>query len=400
MNVIRLLVVEDNAADREAWERAIERHNASVEASGSTPILLKTADSPEDANRYLESSEVHAAVIDLRLDGNGPHPDDSAGNDVLQSVLAQELAVTAIFTGQPGDARIPANLKGHVKVFTKGGDDAEGIGSVMVWLVEQFPLVQCIQEATQSIRREMASVFSQSIWPRWKFWMTETDAAEKVFLSTSVARHIVSHVYESLSDKLAGRAHAEEWYLLPPNPSGIRTGDLIRSASNDIEIVVTPRCDFATGKYQTVQLALCEDISTPWDDSNRKISELRVKLDSLKAEKGDLSQAEKELGKEMGKVSSYIRHGGNRNAVHFLPRMKLAEGEAVGPLLVHFDQIRSVAKDSDDLSVAESGRRFASLSPVFLPSLVERLGGFFSRIGTPDYCHIDEGAGTPSACAN
>src|SRR5690606_9197153 len=121
MNDIHLLVVEDNAADRDAWARAIERHNETVADSGGTRILLKTASTAVDANRYLESSEVHAAVIDLRLGGNGPHPDVDAGNYVLQSVLAQELAVTAILTGQHGDARVPTNLKVHVTVFTKGG---------------------------------------------------------------------------------------------------------------------------------------------------------------------------------------------------------------------------------------------------------------------------------------
>lgn len=32
-----------------------------------------------------------------------------------------------------------------------------------------------------------------------------------------------------------------------------------------------------------------------------------------------------------------------------------------------------------------TGLRFASLSPLFIPSLVERFGAYFSRIGTPDY---------------
>ena len=34
-----------------------------------------------------------------------------------------------------------------------------------------------------------------------------------------------------------------------------------------------------------------------------------------------------------------------------------------------------------------SQRRVATLSNEFVPSLVERLGAYFSRIGTPDYSH-------------
>ena len=98
---------------------------------------------------------------------------------------------------------------------------------------------------------------------------------------------------------------------------------------------------------------------------------------------------EEDLSRATTKLNTLVRHDGNKNGAHFLPRMKLTSAESVGPLLVRFDRLRYIGKDDTELAEIQ-GRRFATLSPVFLPSVVERLGAFFSRIGTPDYCHFDD----------
>jgi hypothetical protein len=377
------------------WEQTVERHNAT---RGENPeISLLVAQDLSAAKRELNSSQVDAAVVDLRLDGNGREPENSSGNDVIATILESKLAVAAVFTGEPTDARIPAYARDQVRVFTKGGDDQDGIDAVMDWLVSQFPIIQCMQGATRTIREEMANVFNHSIWPRWKFWMDDPDATDKEFLSSSVARHIISHVHEGLSEALGGRAHAEEWYLLPPNPAGIRTGDLTRNREGRLEIVITPRCDIATQKYQTIQLAACDDKSEAWERLNAKVREAAATLRQAEQEgkrKDEMKPLEEELAKARAKLNALVRHDGNRNGVHFLPKMKLTATDSVGPLLVRFDSVRSIAKDSAEVADVRD-RRFATLSPVFLPSVVERLGAFFSRIGTPDYCHFDDAEGRP-----
>lgn len=392
-NEIRLLVIEDNAADLETWSRAIERHNASGEsAADSIRITLKTAKSLDEANTHLLSMATDAAIIDLRLDDNGPQPDNTSGNDILKHILAHELAVTAVFTGQPTDANVPEYAKDQVRVFTKGAGESEGTNAVLKWLIEQHPLIKCIQAATLTIRKEMATVFNHSIWPRWKLWLADSKDEKQGFLDASVARHITSHVHEILSDKLKGRAHAEEWYFLPPAQGGPRTGDIVKTDSGQIEIVITPRCDFATGKNTTVQLARCENISAEWDkiQTNIKLSEAKISTLSAEATEAERKEAEKELSKHKSKQSEYVNHCNRKNSCHFLPRMKLTEQRTVGPLIVRFDQIRTLEKNSDEIGQNGSTKIFASLSPVFLPSLVERLGSFFSRIGTPDYQHFDD----------
>jgi hypothetical protein len=67
--------------------------------------------------------------------------------------------------------------------------------------------------------------------------------------------------------------------------------------------------------------------------------------------------------------------------------MKLIDGNCLGPFFVEFSHIRAVDIGNQALIADLINNRVASLTPEFLPSLVERLGSYFSRIGTPNYYH-------------
>ena len=377
---IRLLVVEDSAEELDHWSRTIERHNAAEKGS----IRLLFARSAADARELLDTTDISAAVVDLRLAGNND-PENNSGNDVLRDILSKNQTVAAIFTGQPTDANIPEFAREQAKVFVKGG----GHGEVMAWIESMIPLMRSVQKAKRTISQEMAHIFNYAIWPRWKYWVEDPAAKEQDFLDLSLARHIASHVHESLSEKLGAKAHAEEWFLLPSVQTGLKTGDLIRREDGVVEVVVTPRCDFASAKNTTVQLAECEDISKAWDEIEKSILKLRAEISEQG--KGGSEEQKKLLGSLRSKQSNAVNHDNRKTSKHFLPRMKNLDGSTLGPFFVRFDRIRSPDKESKDSSISDRARRLTTLSPVFLPSMVERLGAFFSRIGTPDYSHPDEG---------
>lgn len=396
MDDISLLVVEDDSREQANWERVVERHNGLAERDGGTRIQLTLAGSKDAAFTKLAERNIDAAVVDLRLDGAKTDPDDAGGNAVLRAVLEAEPAVVAVFTGEPAGVIVPEFAAAQVNVIQKGAGEGEGTAAVMQWLQRQTGLIYCIKSARNTIQREIAKVFSHSVWPRWKFWIEEASAQDSELLSAAVARHITSHVHERLSQQMRGSAHAEEWYLLPPDPSGFHTGDLIRSTDGKVEIIVTPRCDFATMKFDTIQLAFCENISEQWDAMNAKVKQCEQAVEMIASKDKDAKkQARDELGKAKSARIQMIAHGGNKVARHFLPRMKLADGAAIGPFLVRFDRVRWIAKPEPNARLPEDEQRFATLSPVFLPSLVERLGAFFSRIGTPNYYHFEEVTGEP-----
>jgi hypothetical protein len=267
---------------------------------------------------------------------------------------SSEIAAVAIYTGTPGEAKTDSYP--HVRVIGKG----DGLDPVFTWLSEQSQVIFHMQGAMDIIRKDMAALFHGSIWPRWSYWSRDSQEKELV---PALARHLSSHMYAALL-RIAESVHSEEHYFVPCLAgAGLFTGDLLRRADGVIEIVVTPRCDIAhPEKTETIQLAECEDVSEAWN-----------KL---------LAGASSGVKKDEEELKRWRQHR-SRNVIHFLPAMRLSGDKQEGPWFIRFDRIRSVIKGTDE-EKGLKGLCFASVTSEFLPSIVQRLGAFFSRIGTPD----------------
>lgn len=386
--MIVLLIVEDDEQEQKSWAQVIEMHNANA-ADNGFEIAFDIAPSLEKAKEQIASRNYDAAVVDIRLkqtNGNaGPNTD---GNLVLDVLLKSEMAVVALFTGESTLAAPPAWAKRVVGVFTKGGGENEGTSAVMKWLCAQAPMIRQVKAAQQTIKREMAKVFYHSIWPRWSNWTQNLGATED-FISTAITRHITSHVYAILLAESQHGVHPEEWYFIPPLQENINTGDLIRRADGSIEIIITPRCDLQRNdKNETIQLATCKDVSADWKKRCEKITTAKLALQNHTLPTGDkgIKKLEESLAEVNEALRRFTQHS-NSTVFHFLPQMKMIDGTEIGPLYVQFDKIRSIVRTTEEAKVALPIQRIASLTPEFLPSLVERLGSYFSRIGTPDYSH-------------
>lgn len=178
-------------------------------------------------------------------------------------------------------------------------------------------------------------------------------------LTEVVARHVVAHVHDAMLHAGGESAHPEESYFVPPLKGRLDTGDLV-DYEGGVWIVVTPRCDLANqGKVATIVLASCEDISTTWNP---------------------LAAAGSKAAED--KCKKLIQHDGMPKQ-HFLFPMRDAASAQRGPWLAQFHNLKALpsVQAIKDLTPL----RFASLSPMFVPSLVERFGGYFSRIGTPGF---------------
>ena len=327
------------------------------------PIYAPTAAAAMIA---IKQQDFDAAVIDIRLrEGLVDGEPDVSGNLVLGQILGAEMAVVAAYSGEVNAVEIPKGAD-HVAKFSKGN----GNGEVMTWLTSQAGMIDQIRHAQTTIKREMARVFVRSVWPRWNNWLNADPAYPLNQVRTALARHITSHVLVSLLGASDQKAHAEEWYFVPPIGDKLMTGDLVEE-NGSVEVVVTPRCDIATGKYPTIQLALCEPCPTDWKKA----------VDQIKKE--GISD----------RMSSLLQHN-RRAADHFLPPMRQLDGQEKGPYRVKFARIRSISPTDAEALVS---KRIASLTPEFLPSMVERLGAYFSRIGTPNYMHLEPDAETTTA---
>lgn len=91
----------------------------------------------------------------------------------------------------------------------------------------------------------------------------------------------------------------------------------------------------------------------------------------------DISKRWNEKAKEQSRIA---QHDGSHK-LHFLPQMLDREGQQFGPWFVHFHDLKAVPVAQAPAEL--TAKRWASVAPQFVPSLVERFGAYFSRIGTP-----------------
>lgn len=349
---LKILVVEDEDSKIAEWADAIEAHNTDGENKGFQ-LQMVTSKSVSDAKRQLDLHRFDAAVVDLRLQvEQGVAENNSQGNGLVRHILESLPLGVVVYTGQQADADIAGYNCPQVRVM----DKADGMDQVFTWLGENKDVFLRLRGAKGAFNRETAKIFFRSIWPRWSHWTGS--AKEGGDLTDVVARHVVAHVHDALLNAGGDAAHPEESYFVPPLKNRLDTGDLIEHEGG-IWIVVTPRCDLANqGKVATILLASCEDISMKWNELMTSGN-----------------------GKSEDRLKKLVQHE-SMPKQHFLHPMRDSAGRAKGPWMVQFHHLRALpVKDVETLT----SLRFASLSPLFIPSLVERFGAYFSRIGTPGY---------------
>lgn len=350
--VVRILLVEDEKANVGLWNDAVATFNADFEANGFE-IASDNATSVAQAKHLLAERRFDAVIVDLRLkspDGVvGPNDD---GNTLIRHLIDTSALGIVVYTGQA--AEFVDQKCTQVRVL----DRANGLDPVFEWIKQERPLFKSLNGAREAIEREVARVFFSAIWPRWKVW--SATGSNDVQLQQAIARHLVAHVHDVLLSN-ADAAHFEESYFLPPVKPSLDTGDLVEN-EDELWVLVTPRCDLANPK-KTVSLlfARCKDIGTDWTKNKEK------------GDKGDKAA--------MAEIQNLQQHRKSFRE-HFLPPMFVNESSSRGPWLVQFDDLKVCPIASRP---ALTDMRFASMAPQYVPSLVERFGAYFSRIGTPNF---------------
>jgi CheY-like chemotaxis protein len=338
MPTLHILLVEDQQDNINAWNDRAATHNADAEAHGFA-VQTVTARSVAEAQHVLQTQKPDAVVVDLRLQTEGQMEPNDHGNALVRYALGSHPVAIAIYSGQRQEAEV--GDVPQVEVFDRG----DGLDPVFSWLARQYKMLLQLRTTRDAVERETARVFFRSIWPRWKNWAKDNGAD----IGGMLARHVVAHVHDALLDADGGNAHPEETYFMPAIKERLDTGDLVKY-EDGLWIVVTPRCDLAQeGKVETVLIARCADVSKRWN----------------------------EKPKEQPRIA---QHDGSHK-LHFLPPMLDHDGNQLGPWFVQFNDLRAIPVAQ--IKELLTANRWASLAPQFVPSLVERFGAYFSRIGTP-----------------
>ena len=389
MSTLKILIVEDDAPQIETWKRQIDRFNAINELDCSADY----APSQDIAAQFIGSNKYDAAIIDIRLQNNeGVKDATSGGNEVRDLLLKSEIVLIAHVTGEPGEVHYDdTRYKDLVRVFTKADseDDEHSVHEeILEWLRAKLNMISTLQLVKTSITAKMADLFYSSIWPRWDSWKGGDD--EQDFVSLSVARHMSSHLYSEFLKVSEGSVHPEEWYFQPPSKERFNTGDIIKNDESHY-ILVTPRCDLerigATDTLLFARMNFADKWATDIKELDEKIIALTKKL--------EVAVNDEQKGKLQNKIDGarskfrqdYYGHKQNNFKYHFLPEINQSAEIVHGPFFVDFSNIMTISYDSDAARTMSSNK-IAAVSPEFIPSLVQRLGAFMSRIGSPDYSHI------------
>lgn len=379
---LNVLLVEDEQTNIDAWRDAVETHNVDFDRTGFL-IKWENATSLPDAREKIAISNFDAIVVDLRLRtaiDAASHNDD--GNELVRELIASMPVGIVVYSGQQAE---DYDCK-QVVVIDRG----EGLQPVFGWLTSNKDMFLSLRRAKKVLDTQTALIFYKSIWPRWSNWVQSPGQSEE-FIPMAITRHMTSHVYATLLAEGQHGVHPEEWYFVPPLRKTLGTGDLIQFDDGTIEIVITPRCDLERDvKNETIQLAICKDMSEEWERRCKKQSDAKGALERHELPDGDkgIQKLEETLINATGSLRRFTQHS-NCTTYHFIPRMKTTDGPELGPFYIQFDKIRSVIRSSPEAKDILPKKRIASLTSEFLPSLVERLGAYFSRIGTPDYSHPD-----------
>ncbi len=358
---LNLLIVEDSEVVLEQWDEKLQFY--AIEPNPVYTIEHRTVTKLSDAKKLLENTRFDAAVIDIRLDENGEQTDN--GNAILENLSKSSLTVCAVYTGEPGTEIIEDHQKDFVEVFKKG--DGDGIEQVLEWLDAKVDMLSAIKSMQDSFSKSMAQAFTRSIWPRWSYWLSSEE--EPGLAEKALTRHMATHLHASFLNEVSA-VHPEEHYFIPPLQERLDTGDILRIA-DEYFILVTPRCDLAREQNPTFQLVKLMSIHEKWIELHEK------------KENGTSNKIKENAGKDLRKL---INHGDRSPKLHFIPQIKLSADNILGPFHAQFNFMNCMEASNENRSTL-SKQRIATLSNEFVPSLVERLGAYFSRIGTPDYSH-------------
>lgn len=347
-----ILIVEDDPDQCSSWERERDEFNEDPNKPFRLNVIL--ASNEEDAYEALASRRVDGAVVDLRLpEHSGSLASAEVGRRVFEKIFSSAAMPIVLLSAHPEEQGDEIK-DSETHVIQKGG---QAQTEALRWLGQREPLMGALRAAREEVRRRTAAIFFGHIWKRWE----QVQHANVDAIRKSVVRQIVAHVGEDL---LLDQSEAEqfdlvEFYFVPPiNKERIQTGDLCEYNGN-VVVILSPRCDMARTYPNSILVAHCINLSDRWKELGSKLGQSARKTQREAADKEITKMARQNVGPSQ----------------HFLPPC----GNR-GPWLADFSSLSTVSSSDIELLMRT---RFASISPQFVPHIIQRFTAFIGRVGQP-----------------
>lgn len=351
---LRLLFVEDNAAQRTLFKDALDEWN-NDHPEQQFDLILEV--DYQAALVRLESTRFDCALLDLRLPGGATN---TVGQDLAEMSVSGYGIPAAIISGNPAEIIKGSVVNRMLAIFDKGDGDA--YEKAIAWFGSQWKMMEILRETRKTIQTLGAGVFAGRVWPRWQSYES-LEGIEQKLLINIVSRQYASHIAEIMGLDIDDGVnwHPFENYVQPALlDSRPHTGDIFL-LKDQLWVVLTPQCDMATQKVSVVLLAKCDAVTLA-DDWKKHIAGSRA--DASNGAKKDAEKFFKALVNQ------------NEPSRHFLPPL-----EAEKPIIVEFKNLTIVPLEE---LKAQLDKRIASIAPPFLTNMTQRFGSYVSRVGQPN----------------
>jgi CheY-like chemotaxis protein len=324
-----------------------------------------------DALAHLDQTFTDLVILDVMKDhGVAAAEPDLAGREAFERLRAKFFLPIIFYTGFSNHVEdLERDLK-LLRVVAKGNADRL-LNAVRDVLREGLPsLNRNLVEMLREVQRSYMWDFVAQHWPAFKSQEDTTALAH--LLVRRFALTLEADGASSLAPALSGggavvpggsqgKVHPISLYVMPPL-DGVppMAGDVRRGkidGAGEYWIVLTPSCDFAQGKADTVLVAVC-DLLTDQPElqvflKNVELSGKRKKLEKLLHNNGEGRQADR---------------------YHFLPGVL-----DLPDLLVDLRGLKTVTREQFDQLTS-----VVSLDAPFAEALLNQFSRYVGRLGTPD----------------
>lgn len=348
-NVWRVLCVDDDAGM--AANVAETFQSWSKDSPGSFAVEVET--SIKKASDRLSKERFDLVTLDLH-DSQDPDPSDE---DVSASTQAGEVALEKIrqtrfvpvifytgFAAKVADLESPI-----VKVVTKGNDDVKALRSAASAIFSTR-----LPKLLRLIEAEQRSFMWDTLASQWARYKDEISPEELAYLlARRVAQQLSRETIKTAMEHTIDEARPIEMYVYPPPSGVIFPGDIIRDSQEQLWIVVTPACDFAQKKTETVLMCSIVPLNkhpvfVDWQSARNKDNE--------------------------NKLRRLLRNSGG-DRWRFLPEtFFLAAG------VVDFQRLQQIP-----LNDIEGFHRVCTLDSPYSEDLLLAFSRYYGRLGTPDF---------------
>lgn len=353
VETVRILVVEDDEDQLEAYRDAAEEKN-----TNGCHIELVERESAPKAKEELLSKGFDGAIVDLNLfPGN---PDEASGNEILLEITQKHRFPVLVVSGNLQNLDPSIQESGFLKTYNRDIPNDE----IFDYLLKIHATgITRILGGRGLVERHLGKIFWHHLACDIDSWDAGNRESEQTLL-----RYTVAHLAEYLDIPDAnndGHYHEAEFYIIPPIRGHIATGDILQYEDKKY-IVLSPPCDVAVRG---------ENVGRPIINAKSIVLAPLIPLHRTsfvqeglihEGSGSDNAKGVKKLLEELIK--------GKREKYVFLPGYR-----EIDPAVADLQNLCTWPLDK-----YLSAKRTATVSGAFLKDIQSRFASYYGRQGQPD----------------